>query len=540
MKTGAMTAGAMVVTPQPEATEAGVDVLRAGGSAVDAAIASGLVQSVVDPLMCGIAGFGSAAIRLPGQAHRYCDFHSPAPALVRADMWENLIEGEARDGWGFHLTGRVNEIGYQSVGVPATLCAFAEMHRAHGRLPWAELFAPAIAYAEAGWTVRPHTAAYWSSPGVMGRASGRDRISNTPAAKALYCRPDGSPKQLGEIVRNRDYATVLRLIARDGADAMVQGEIADAIEADMKANAGLLRCADLLRYRPRWLPPLQGTYRGFNVTTNQPPGGGIMLLQMLNTLEHFDLPALGHNSAAYVQVVAEAMKAATRDKDLHVGDPDFVAVPVERLTSKDYAAGLAAAIKDKRRFDVPRLQAGLPSKDTTQVTVVDAEGGCVSMTHSLGIPSGVVSPGLGFMYNGCMSVFDPRPGRAGSIGPGKSRFSSICPSIILRDDALVLAIGAPGATQIVMGVLQVVLNVLDHGMPIVEAVCAPRFSATSNAIDVSNRIPRAVERTLAEDGYEVVRSPLSYTFGWVHGIEVTSAGLAGGADPATDGYALSS
>ena len=530
---------AMVVTPQPEATEAGVDVLRAGGNAVDAAIASGLVQGVVDPLMCGIAGFGSAAVRLPDNAlHRYCDFHSPAPALVRADMWESLIEGEARDGWGFRLTGQVNEVGYQSIGVPATLRAFEDMHRAHGRLPWAELLAPAIGYAEDGWTVRPHVAAYWSSPSVMGRASGHERITNTPAAKALFCRPDGSPKQLGDGVRNPDYATVLRLIARDGSAAMFEGDVADAIEGDMKANGGLLRRADLLRYQPKWQEPLRGTYRGFAVTTNQPPGGGIMLLQMLNTLEHFDLPSLGHNAAAYVQVVAEAMKAATRDKDLHVGDPDFVPVPVDRLTSKPYAASLAEAIKAKRRFEVPRLQTGLPSKDTTQVTVVDAEGGCVSMTHSLGVPSGVVSPGLGFMYNGCMSVFDPRPGRAGSIAPGKSRFSSICPSIILRDGALVLAIGAPGATQIAMGVLQVVLNVLDHGMPITEAVCAARFSATSDAIDVSNRIPRAVERGLVANGYEVIRSPLSYTFGWVHGIEVTPKGLAGGADPATDGYAL--
>ena len=535
-----MTTSAMVVTPQPEATEAGVDVLRAGGNAVDAAIASALVQGVVDPLMGGIAGFGSAAIRLPDQGlHRYCDFHSPAPALVRPDMWESLIEGEARDGWGFILTGRVNEVGYQSVGVPATLRAFEKMHRAHGRLPWAELFAPAISYAEDGWTMRPHVAAYFSAPGAMGRASGYDRISNTPAAKALFCRPDGSPKRLGDVVRNRDYATVLRLIARDGAAAMIVGEIADAIEADMVANGGLLRRADLQRYRPKWQEPLHGTYRGFTVTTNQPPGGGIMLLQMLNILEHFDLLALGHNTAAYLQVVAEAMKAATRDKDLHVGDPAFVAVPVERLTSKSYAAGLAAAIKDRRRFEVPRLQGGLPGKDTTQVVVVDAAGGCVSMTHSLGIPSGVISPGLGFMYNGCMSVFDPRPGRAGSLAPGKSRFSSICPSIILRDGALVLAIGAPGATQIAMGVLQVVLNVLDHGMPIVEAVCAPRFSATSNAIDVSNRVPRAVEYALAADGYEVIRSPLGYTFGWVHGIAATTAGLAGGADPATDGYALS-
>jgi gamma-glutamyltranspeptidase/glutathione hydrolase len=161
------------------------------------------------------------------------------------------------------------------------------------------------------------------------------------------------------------------------------------------------------------------------------------------------------------------------------------------------------------------------------------------MTHSLGLPSGVITDGLGFMYNGCMGVFDPRPGRAGSLAPGKARFSSICPSIIFGGDKPMLVIGAPGATQIAMGVLQVSLNVLDFEMSMLEAVSMPRFSATSDIIDLSNRIPRSVERELNGLGYQTVRSPLSHTFGWVHGIKITAEGMEGGADPATDGMALS-
>src|SRR5262249_1858402 len=178
-------------------------------------------------------------------------------------------------------------------------------------------------------------------------------------------------------------------------------------------------------------------------------------------------------------------------------DPKFVDVPVDRLTGKAYAAALAAEIRAERKADVPRFDGGgTPSRDTTHVSVVDAEGNCVTMTHSLGMPSGVITDGLGFMYNGCMGVFDPRPGRAGSLAPGKARFSSVVPSIVFDGERPHLVIGAPGATQIAMGVLQVLLNALDFGMTMVEAVSAPRFSATSNAIDVSNRIPRYVERDL--------------------------------------------
>lgn len=529
----------MLVAPQPEAVEAGVEIMRAGGNAVDGAIACALVQGVVDPMMCGIAGFGSLGLYLPAKGfHGYVDFHAPAPLAATADMWADRIEGEARDGYGFVLKGGVNDVGYQAICLPASLAAYHAAHSEHGRLPWAEVVAPAIAWAEQGWSVRPHVYKFWSDESSPSLAPNPARLTATPAARALYCRADGTPKRVGDSVVNRDLGQTLRLIARDGAASFYRGEIARAIDADMRANDGLLALADLEGYRPVRNAPLWGDYRGYRIASNQPPGGGPMLIQMLNILEHFDLAALGHNSAQYLRVVCEAMKRATVDKDRWLGDPAFMTVPLDRLLAKDYARALALEIKAGQKAHVPRFNAGAPAKDTTQVSCIDAEGNCVTMTHSLGMPSGVVTPGLGFMYNGCMGVFDPRPGRPGSIAPGKARFSSVCPSIVFKDASPHLVIGAPGATQIAMGVLQVTLNVLDFGCSMLEAVSRARFSATSDAIDVSNRIPRFVTRALEDQGYEVIRSPFSYGFAWVHGLKIEGDQVTGGADPGTDGMAL--
>ena len=297
-----------------------------------------------------------------------------------------------------------------------------------------------------------------------------------------------------------------------------------------------MRKADLETYQTTRGAPLLGSYRGVDIASNHPPGGGLMLLQMLNILENFDLRAMGHNSTEYIRVLAEAMKSATGDKDTHVGDPRFVDIP-SYLTEKTYAAKIADRIKEGEKMRVSRL--GVPEpQDTTHVCVVDKKGMCVSMTHSLGMPSGVITDGLGFMYNGCMAVFDPRPGRAGSIAPGKSRFSSLCPTVAFRDGEPKVVIGAPGGTQIAMGVLQALLNVLDFNMPIVEAVSSPRFSATSDAIDITNRIPGYLIDPLEREGYEIIRSATSYGIAAVHGIRIDEGCLSGGADPGHDGVAL--
>jgi gamma-glutamyltranspeptidase/glutathione hydrolase len=527
---------AMVSAPQPETAEAGIEILRGGGNAVDAAVASALAQTVVDPLMCGIAGFGSMAVYLPARGvHAYLDFHARAPAAARADMWVGHLQGEARDGFGFILRDYVNELGYQSIAVPGTLKACHEAHSEFGRLPWAEVVAPAIAWAERGWIVRPHVAEFWSTGSEQGHAPHTDRLSWSESGRKLYLRGDGTPKRVNDRVVNPDYAQTLRQIAREGSDCFYRGDLAARIVDDIGRHGGLITRDDLANYKVRRSEPLRGSYRGYEITTNRPPGGGAMLIQMLNVLEQFDLAAIGHNTVEYIRVVCETMKRASADKDRFIGDPEFVEVPLERLLDKGEAERMAGEIRDGVVASVPRINMGTPAKDTTQVTVVDTQGGCVSMTHSLGLPSGAITEGLGFMYNGCMAQFDPRPGHASSIAPGKSRFSSMCPSILLRDGKPCLVIGAPGATQIAMGVLQAILNVLDFGMTMTEAVSAPRFSATSNAIDISNRIPYGSSQALEKIGYEVLRDARTYGFASVHGIRLTPQGLDGGADPNHDG-----
>ncbi|MHA1529784.1 MAG: gamma-glutamyltransferase [Alphaproteobacteria bacterium] len=537
-----MATEAMIVTAQPEASEAGARVLMQGGNAIDAAMAAALVQGVVDPQMCGIAGFGSCQIYLPGKGIHTCiDFHGKTPLAATPEMWEDRIEGEARDGFGFVLRGNVNDLGYQAVTTPGSLLAYSEAVREFGTWDWADICAPAVRQAEQGFTVRPHVHFWWTHGAEMGRIDVTERLAFSATGRAICFRPDGAVKKIGERVENPDLARTLARIARDGPDVFYRGEIAERIDDDMRANGGLLRAEDLESYRTSQVDPLRGSYRGHDIATNQPPGGGIMLVQMLNILENFDLGGIGHNTTEYIRVVAEAMKAATADKDAHVGDPAFVMIP-GHLTAKDYAAGIARRIGKGEKMHVPRL--GLPEpRDTTHVAVVDGAGNCVTMTHSLGMPSGVITDGLGFMYNGCMGVFDPRPGRAGSIAPGKSRFSSVCPTIVFRDGAPQIVIGAPGGTQIAMGVLQALLNVIDFDMSMSDAVSAPRFSATSDAIDITNRIPDYAVEPLRDDGYEVIRSALTFGIGSVHGIRIETeragAGrLSGGADPGHDGVAL--
>lgn len=527
----------MIVTAQPEASEAGARVLMRGGNAVDAAMAAALVQGVVDPQMCGIAGFGNCQIYDPKRGIHTCiDFHGKTPQAATPDMWLDRLEGETRDGFGFVLKDNVNDIGYQSVTTPGSLKAYFEAATEFGSMDWSDIVAPAVAQAEAGFIIRPHVHFWWTFGADLGRVSNVDRCAFSKTGRSAFLKPDGSAKGIGDHVANPDLARTLALIAKEGADVFYKGEIAQRIDEDFRANGGLLSAKDLADYRTTRTDPLRGSYRGAEIATNHPPGGGIMLVEMLNILENFDLAAMGHNTTDYIRTVAEAMKAVTSDKDTHVGDPAFVEIP-DFLTSKDYASGVADRIRGGEKMRVTRL--GLPeSKDTTHVAVVDKDGMCVTMTHSLGMPSGVITDGLGFMYNGCMGVFDPRPGRAGSIAPGKSRFSSLCPTMVFRDGRPRVVLGAPGGTQIAMGVLHALLNVIDFDMPMDRAVSSPRFSATSDAIDITNRIPGYLVEPLQAEGYEVIRSPLTFGIAAVHGIRIDEGKLTGGADPGHDGVAL--
>ncbi len=529
----------MVCAPQPEAVEAGALVLAGGGNAVDAAVVCALVQTVVDPCMCGLAGFGTLHLFLPAKGfHGFIDFHARAPAAVTPEMWSDRIEGEARDGFGFFLRGRVNEIGYQAIMAPGTVRALAEALAEHGTLSWREALAPALEQAREGFMVRPHVHAFWTQPDDFGRVTTLEKLRFSATGRRCFLRPDGAPKRPGERVENPDLATTLERLAEGGPELFHSGALAEEMCADIAAHGGLLAYPDLAGYRTTREEPLWGEYRGHRIATNRPPGGGVLLVEMLNILAHFDLAALGHNSPEYLRVVGEAMKQATADKDVLIGDPDFVEVPLERLAGAEHAAAAAERIARREPIHVERLPGAGEPRDTTQVCAVDEHGNAVSLTHSLGMPSGVISDGLGFMYNGCMGVFDPRPGRPGSLAPGKRRFTAMCPTLVFRDERPWLVLGAPGGTWITMGVLQVILNLIDFGMSPLEAVAAPRFTANSDVIDVCNRIPRFVTGALEDQGYAVARSPLSYTFAGVHLIASDRAGWRGAADPGRDGMAL--
>ena len=531
----------MVCAPQPEAVEAGVVALQKGGNAVDAAIACALVQTVVDPQMCGIAGFGTMHLYLAEIGkHLFIDFHGRAPEKVTEDMWADRIVAETDDGFGFILEGHVNDLGYQSITSPGSLAGFSQAIRTFGRLDLAELLEPAIEYCEQGFAVRPHVSYFWNLTESAGRIGHRQRLTHFPATAKIYQRSDGSIPAPGEIHRNPDMGATYRKIAREGIDSFYRGDIAQTIVTDMQNNGGLLNAKDLAEYQPQQREPLWGKYRGLKVATNNPPGGGVMILEMLNILENFDLNAMGHNSPEYIATVSEAMKIATVDKDKYLGDPNFIEMPLEKLLSVEYAFDMAARIRRGEKTPVPRYKRAADNKDTTHVCTTDELGNCVSMTHSLGNPSGVVTEGLGFMYNGCMNVFDPRPGNADSIQPGKSRFTAMSPTIIFENGKPALIIGAPGGTYITMGILQGILNVIDFSMTAQEAVSAPRFCATSSVIDICNRVPRYVEQELNTQGFTVRRSHLSYHFAGVHAIRVKDGKWDGGADPGRDGMALAS
>ncbi len=507
-----------IVAPQPEAVEAGAVALQRGGNAIDAGIACALVETAVDPQMCGIAGFGSMQVYMPRRGvHVIIDFHAKAPAAARPDMWEHLISGESPDGFGFLLKDHVNEIGYGAIGVPGSLKAFAEALAEFGTMDFADLLRPAIGFARDGFVVRPHVHYAWTvDESGFGRIGFEERLRFSASGRKIYFNADGSLKRPGQRVANPDMARTLERIASEGPETFYTGALGDAIAADMAAHGAILGRDDLRHYRTTRTEPLWGSYRGHRIASNRPPGGGVVLIELLNIMENFDPAELGHNTPDYIAVLAEAMKRVTIDKDAHVGDPAFVDVPLDRLLSKEYAATLAAAIRAGERAHVRRL--GLPEpRNTTHISAVDADGNAFAMTHTLGMPSGVITDGLGFMYNGTMAVFDPRPGRAGSLAPGKGRFSSMAPSIVFKDDKPLIVIGAPGGTYIALSLAQGIINMLDFGMSVSDAVAAPRISATSDSIDVSNRIPRYVTDAVAANGYPVRRSYLSYAFAGLHG-----------------------
>lgn len=508
------------------AAEAGLDVLRRGGNAVDAAVTCAFVQGVVDPQMCGIGGCGAMLFHSPQAGDALIEFYATAGSRAREDQWEHLFIREAADRYGYVLDGWVNDVGYQSVGVPGTVAGLHEALTRFGSISWQEAIEPAIPLAREGFPVSGFMHGYWTTdygPDVVPNAQ---RIQVTPAARAIYTH-DGALYAIGEVMVQADLARTLEKLAAGGPDVFYRGEIADAMASDFAANGGLITRADLEGYRVQVSEPLRGTYRGLGVAAAGPPAGGLTLLQMLNFSEGFDLRSHGWPSTEAARLVVEAMAWAFADRELHVADPRFVDIPTGALADKEYAATARAAVADR--------------SDTTHVCVVDDGGNAVSLSHTLGSSSGVVTPGLGFGYNDYMNCFDPRPGRPNSIRPGKTRLTMMTPTMVFDSGGrLRVCVGAPGGTKIVGAILQVLINVIDHEMTPVEAVSAPRIDYQGDLVQAEGRVPRAVCQGLERSGYSVNRRVLNYDSYFAKPQVIVAAGdgfLSGASDPRKDGGA---
>ncbi|MCX8036827.1 MAG: gamma-glutamyltransferase [Candidatus Sumerlaeia bacterium] len=530
----------MVVCDQRLAAEAGVAVLKNGGNAVDAAVATAFALAVVYPSAGNIGGGGFLVYYgADGKATTF-DFREKAPLAATERMF---LDARGR------LPRNANHEGLDSVGVPGTVAGLVLAHEKLGSRPWAELVQPAIELAEKGF---PVSAAL--SRELKAQAA---RFVRYPASAKVFLKEGNVPYQPGEVLRQPDLAQTLRRIQQQGHNGFYRGRTAELIVNTMKEGGGLITAKDLAAYRAVERPPVRGLYRGYEVISMGPPSsGGIALIEMLNILEGFDLAGLGHNSPRYMHVLTEAMRRAYADRAEHLGDPDFNSkMPLQRLLSKEYAARLRASIRMDRasRSDRMRFAAAYESTQTTHLSVVDAKRNCVALTYTLeqSYGSAIVVEGAGFLLNNEMGDFNPVPGATNSqgqigtapnlIAPEKRMLSSMTPTVVLKDGKPVLVIGTPGGRTIINTVLQVVLNVVDHKMDIAVAIAAGRLHHQWLP-DVTAIERRAVTRDSLR-AYERMghKTNLVSSQGHAMGIliEAESGRLHGAADPrSSDGAAL--
>jgi gamma-glutamyltranspeptidase/glutathione hydrolase len=531
----------MVVAPQPLAVEEGAKVLASGGNAFDAALTAALVQGVIDPHSCGIGGYMVMTSWKAGQTDPLPIIDAPALAgsRVSADMWKEIVIGPNPRGWGFFLKGKVNEDGYPSICIPGMVRGLEAVHKRYCSRSWSELFEPAVKTAREGWMLTTSYANRWKEPPMYYEGSSAfQKLHVTPDATKIFLKEDGSVYEAGETLRNPDYGRSLECLAQNGPDEFYTGELGQQISADLKANDSWVTAEDLADYEIREEAPVISTYRDFTILSNQAPHGGPTLAAILTILEGYDLASMSHNSPEYIYLISMAMKAAFDDRNRFLADPKFEDVPVEWMTSRDRAAELRDLIDSGKSIETARMQHDSPS--TTQVTVVDDAGNCVSLTHSLGTSSGVITPGLGFMYNNSMVNFEPAAGHPNSLAPRKGRTTGMTPTIVLKNEKPVLVLGAPGATRIITSVLQVILNVLDFDMSITDAVAVPRFDCQGDVISCQARIPE-FHCAQVRKKHDIERIPRSHGgMALVHAIAIDekTGALTGAADTGADGMAL--
>ena len=487
---------AMVVTNHPLASAAGAEMLLAGGNAVDAAVAALFALTVVEPMMVGVLGGGVAHIRLAGGRHVVLDGLSTAPGAAHGAMYETVSNElpNYRD-----TVGRANQVGPLAVAVPGALAGWCRALHDFGTLSIEDVTAPAIRLAERGFAATPYLADCVTdlAPDLI-----RD-----PGLAALFL-PGGAPLRAGARVVQAEYAQTLRAIARQGAGALYAGELGDALVETMSRTGGLVSREDLGAYQVIEREPICGSYRGFEILGPPPPASsGVHVVQMLNLLEGFEVGAMRFGSPDAVHLLAEAMKIAFADRAVATADPAFVDVPVERLTDKAYADQRRRLIDPARTRRWEPGVLGGESNSTTHVTVADADGNVVATTQTINGLFGacVRIPGTGMIANNYMFNFDPHPGRALSVEAGKRVFTSMAPMMVRRGERLLYALGLPGGLRIFPSALQALVNLLDHGMTLQEAVEAPRIWTEGGVIEMEEAFPDTVENELVNRGHEVVR-----------------------------------
>jgi gamma-glutamyltranspeptidase/glutathione hydrolase len=463
----------MVVTEHRLATDVGVSILKAGGNAVDAAVAVGYALAVVLPCCGNLGGGGFLLLHRAGGGESFLNFREAAPAAASATMF--LDERGA-------IIDKASRIGYRAVAVPGTVLGFETAHDKYGRLPRADVMAPAIRLATEGFIVE--------EPDLKSLKAA-SRLTGSPAAARIFLRENGDALQPGDRLIQKDLARTLEEIAKNGPSAFYRGRIPRNIELAAKAEQGVITAEDFARYRVEESEPVHCVYRGYDVYSAAPPSsGGVTLCEILNILAGYDLKALGYHTPQALHVLIEAERHAFMDRNTYLGDPDFVQNPIAKLTSTAYAAAIREKIALDHAAPSNQIEPGDVLREgfeTTHYSILDDDGAAASVTYTINSHFGaqVMAPDTGFVLNNEMDDFTALPGtpnawglvqgRANAIAPGKRPLSSMSPTIITKDGKVVLVLGSPSGPRIISVTLQTVLNVFNYGMSLHDAVTAPRI-----------------------------------------------------------------
>ena len=522
----------MVVSQRKIASEVGAQILKEGGNAVDAAVATGLALAVVLPRAGNLGGGGFMIIHLKEEDRNIAiDYREKAPSGAFRDLF--LDENGNYD-------KKKAQFSLLSAGVPGSVAGFHHALMNYGTLSWEEVLKPAIKLAEEGFEI-PHDLA-----NTLASKRYRARLSSNEAAAKVFYKEDKSLYKAGEILVQNDLANTLRQLSEFGPDAFYKGEIAKLIVKEMERNGGLITLEDLSNYQIAERKPLNGQYKDYKIVSMPPSSsGGTHLIQMLNMLEEFPIKEMGFGSAESIHILAEVMKRAYADRSKYLGDTDFYKVP-SSLTSKDYAKSLNAFISKDKITPSDEISAGNPfpyeSPDTTHFSVMDSFGNAVSNTYTLNFSygSGMMIPGTGMLINNEMDDFSSKPGtpngygllgsEANAIEGNKRPLSSMTPTIIFKNDEPYMVFGSPGGSRIITTVLQVALNVMDHDMNIAQAVHSPRIHHQwlPEILMIESGFGPDTERLLTEKGYKLYPSS---TMGSVQAIMKEGDYFYGSADP---------